>query len=168
MGRGKKAGKTGKKITPQRKGKRSPKKPTAAASKPPLPYRFLEHTADIMIEAEGKSYLDALQNVALGMFSVLGKSKAKEHFEIDEQATNREELVVYALSHILSECDARGMVPCKTEVLLFDGSAPRIRMRVWGEVKNARDSIKAVTFHELAVLQDEKTLVWKIRVLFDV
>ena len=41
-----------------------------AAKKPA--YRFLEHTADIMFEAYGGSYPEALQNAAKAMFSVFG------------------------------------------------------------------------------------------------
>lgn len=139
----------------------------AEAKKKAAPFRFLEHTADIMLEANGKTYVEALQNAALGMFSVLGKSGAKEHFEISERAQNREELVVYALSSILSECEAREIVPCKTELMAFDEKKNSIGLKVWGEKKRPRDAIKAVTFHELAVLK-EKDGNWKIRVLFDV
>jgi len=180
MGGGKRAAGGRASRTAKAAGKKSRVKKAAAGRKKtpaassgrqpaaPLPYRFLEHTADIMIEADGNSYLDALQNIARGMFSVLGQSRPKAYLEIDEMAGNREELVVYVLSRILAECDARRLVPCRTDVLLYDESAPRLRVKVWGEVKNARDSIKAVTFHELLVKRDEKTQKWKIRVLFDV
>ncbi len=144
------------------------KKAKTAKIKKPEPFRFLEHTADIMIEANGKDYPSALKNIALGMFSVLGKSRPKESFDVDEQAANHEELVVYLLSTILAECDARELVPCKSEVLQYDQSAPRVKMRVWGERKPARDHIKAVTFHELMAVEDDKTRMWTVRVLFDV
>ncbi len=129
-------------------------------------FRFLEHTADILMEADGKDYLDALQNAASGMFSVLGKAKPKEKFTIEEKAPNKEELVVHALSRILAECDAMEIVPCKTEVVSFDAVENLIKMAVFGEKKRARDHIKAVTFHELSVVEDEKGC--RIRVLFDV
>jgi SHS2 domain-containing protein len=129
-------------------------------------FRFLEHTADIMLEADGKDYLDALQNAALGMFSVLGPAKPEVKFTIEEKAHGKDELVVYVLSRILAECDAREIVPAKTRVLSFDGTSCSIRMEVSGEKKRARDHIKAVTFHELSLVEDGKGS--RIRVLFDV
>lgn len=131
-------------------------------------YRYLEHTGDIMVEAWGPDYLSALKQAAAGMFAVFGPARPKEYFEIDEQALGKEELVVYFLSRILAESDAREMVPCKIEIITYTpGAVPRIVAKIWGEQKRARDAIKAVTFHELRVEEDIKTGC-KIRVLFDV
>lgn len=129
-------------------------------------FRFLEHTADILMEADGKDYLDALENAADGMFSVLGKANPIESFSIEEKAGGREDLVVYVLSRILAECDAREIVPAKIKITEFDPEGASISITVFGEKKPFRDHIKAVTFHELSLVEDEKGC--RIRVLFDV
>jgi SHS2 domain-containing protein len=130
-------------------------------------YRFLEHTADIMLEAYGKDYLEALGSAANGMFSVLGSAKPIEKFTVHESARTLDELVVHVLSNILSECDSREMVPAKTKVLQFCSDPPKITLEVWGEKKRPRDAIKAVTFHELAAIK-ESDGSYTLRVLFDV
>lgn len=143
-------------------------KPVSSARPPLQGYRYLDHTGDIMIEAWGMDYVTALLQASKAMFAVFGPAKPVEYFELDEQALGKEELVVYFLSKILGESEAREMVPCRVEVISFTpGVSPRIRARIWGEQKRARDAIKAVTFHELSVKEDVKTGC-KIQVLLDV
>ncbi|MDE1798200.1 MAG: archease [Candidatus Micrarchaeota archaeon] len=141
----------------------------APKAKPAIPsFRYLEHTGDIMIEAFGPDFPTALSQAAYAMFKVMGPAKPVAHFEVDESALNRDELVVYFLSRVLSEVEARELVPAKIEILHFSsGPAWRVQARIWGESKRPRDAIKAVTFHELAVEDDLKT-GWRIQVLLDV
>lgn len=154
----------------RKKEKKSPAPPRRAgrhsSASPPQGYRYLEHTGDIMIEAWGADFAGALTQAARAMFDVLGPARPKTGFEIEEKAPDREALVVYLLSAILSECDAREIVPCHLEVVEYDENAHRIRARVEGERRRARDAIKAVTFHELRV--EEERTGWRIQVLLDV
>jgi SHS2 domain-containing protein len=129
-------------------------------------FRFLEHTADIMVQAWGPDYLAALGQAAMAMFSVLGEAKPEESFEVEERASKRDELVVSLLSRILAECDAREIVASRMDVLEYDEKAVRIRARVFGARSLARDAIKAVTFHRLEVKEGKNKCT--IQVVFDV
>jgi len=132
-----------------------------------MEYRFLEHTADIMFEAYGKSYPDALQNAAKAMFTLLGKAEEKEAVEMAVSAHNVGELTVHLLSDLLSHMDTHEMVFSRIVVKEFDVQRPSVSVVAYGEKKRPRSSIKAVTYHELMV-KEEAGNGWTIRILLDV
>jgi SHS2 domain-containing protein len=129
-------------------------------------YRFLEHTADVLFEAWGGTYPQMLEHAAEAMFSLLGSAEPKEKITIEERAENKEELAVRFLSTLLAEADANGMVLCKFKIEKFDEKKNAISAIAYGERKNAKDSIKAVTYHELMVKKEKGK--WLCRILLDV
>jgi SHS2 domain-containing protein len=129
-------------------------------------YRFLEHTADIMFEAYGKDYAEALEHAALALFSIFGKAGEAETVEFSLSAHNIEELTVAALGDLLAHMDTHEIVFSRMQVLSFDAKAVSLSIRAWGEKKRPRDHVKAVTYHELMV--KEGAGGWTIRVLLDV
>ncbi len=131
-----------------------------------MEYRFLEHTADIMFEAYGKSYESALENAAKAMFSVLGSAKEKESVSFSLAAHNVEELTVQALGDLLAYADTHEIVFSTMKVRKFDSNACSLEMEAWGEKKRPRDAVKAVTYHELMVAEDKSG--WTIKILLDV
>ena len=135
-----------------------------AAKKPA--YRFLEHTADIMFEAYGTSYPDALQNAAKAMFSVFGPAGNREKARFSLSAHNIQELTVQALADLLAYMDTNELVFSGIKVLEFDPKAISLKLEASGEKKRPRDSVKAVTYHELMVAQEAGG--WTIRILLDV
>ncbi|MEM4633718.1 MAG: archease [Candidatus Anstonellaceae archaeon] len=136
------------------------------ASRDMMEYRFLEHTADIMFEAYGKDYPEALENAAKALFSVMGNAKAEEVVDFHHSAHSLEELTVQLLADMLAYADAHEIVFSKFKVQEFDEQKNEVVLRAWGEKKRPRDSVKAVTYHELAVKKDKQS--WIIRVLLDV
>ena len=129
-------------------------------------YKFLEHTADIMFEAYGKSYSEALENAAKALFSVFGAAGRKERASFSLSAHNLEELTVQALADLLAYMDTHELVFSEMKVLKFDQTANSLELEAYGEKKRPRDSVKAVTYHELMVKEEEKG--WTIRILLDV
>lgn len=131
-----------------------------------MAFKILEHTADVGVIATGKTYGQALEEAALGMFSFMGKGKAheKEKLEISVERERKDELVVFLLSEILAQCEAESFAPAKMRVKEYDGT--RISVEVSGERKTPGNIIKAVTFHMLEVNEGKE--VWKIQVLFDI
>lgn len=127
-------------------------------------FRILEHTADVGIIAKGKTFEDALQEGARGMFSFMGRSKPRERMEISVERERKDELVVFLFSEILARCEADGFVPCRMNVLSYDGRT--VKVEILGEYKTLKNIIKAVTFHMLEAKQFEGG--WKIQVLFDI
>jgi len=131
-----------------------------------MEYRFLEHTADIMFEAYGKTYPEALENAAKAMFSIMGNASGRECAKFEVFAHNLEELAVQALADLLAYADTHEIVFSKFKVKNFDRRSCSLEIDAWGERKRPRDAVKAVTYHELMVKEDEKG--WVIRILLDV
>lgn len=129
-----------------------------------MPFRILEHTADVGIIAEGTSFENALEEAASGMFSLMGKARENDKITIAVERERRDELVVFLLSEILARCEAEGFVPAKMEVKRYDGKTAEAE--VSGEYKTLKNIIKAVTFHMLEVKEEKG--VWRIQVLFDI
>jgi SHS2 domain-containing protein len=129
-------------------------------------YRFLEHTADKMFEAYGKSYEEALENSARAMFSLLGKAAPKKKVEFSHSAYNLEELTVQILSDMLAYSDSNNIVFSKFKVEKFDREKNFVSLVAFGDKIKAKDHIKAVTYHDLLV--EEKNGKWRIRILLDV
>ncbi|MEW6329219.1 MAG: archease [Candidatus Micrarchaeota archaeon] len=134
-------------------------------------YKLLRHTADILFEASGKNFEDALQNAARAMFDIIASGiEPREKFEIEERAKDLETLVVFCLSKLLSESEAREMLLCKFEVGELKkegGGGYLVRGTAWGERgRKPKDVVKAVTFHELKVRVGKRKTT--IRVLLDV
>lgn len=127
-------------------------------------FKILEHTADVGIIAEGKTFESALEEAALGMFSLMGKAKPKEKILISAEQGKKDELVVFLFSEILARCEGEGFVPAKMKVLKYEGK--KADVEVLGEYKTLKNIIKAVTFHMLEA-KEEKT-GWRIQVLFDI
>ena len=127
-------------------------------------YRFLEHVSDLIIEGENTSFEKALEDVAQGMTTQMGGEKAEEEgtLEVEVKEENREDLVVAALTAIISECEAEVFTPKKITIEKIEGG---VRIKIGGERKPHENIIKAVTYHGLKIEENEK---WKITVLFDI
>jgi SHS2 domain-containing protein len=132
-----------------------------------MDYKFLEHTADIMFEAYGKDYPEALENAAKAMFSVFGTAKEEEMASFAVTAHNLEELTVQALADVLAYMDTHEIVFSRMKVKKFDLKGMHLDLELFGEKKRPRDAVKAVTYHELQV-KEEKKGEWVIRILLDV
>jgi len=129
-----------------------------------MSYRFLEHVSDLIIQGENTTFEKALQDVAQGMTTQMGGENAeeKETLEAEVREENREDLVVAALTAIISECEAEIFTPKKITVEKIEGG---VRIKISGEKKPHENVIKAVTYHGLKIEHDGK---WKITVLFDI
>jgi len=129
-------------------------------------YRFLEHTADILFEAYGQTYEEALENSAHAMFSVFGTAGESEHAAFSVSAHNIEELTVQALADLLAYMDTGELIFSRAKVLSYDAKRHALEIEAFGEKKRPRDSVKAVTYHELMVKKGKDG--WTIRILLDV
>ena len=128
-------------------------------------YKFIEHTSDVMIEAEGGTFEHTLEDLAAGMFHHMGCEDAveKDNFTVEVKAENNEELVVKFLSEILAECEINGFLPKR---IIVEKNNLEIKAEVHGEKKLSENIIKGVTYHQLKVEKTEKG--WLMRVLFDI
>jgi SHS2 domain-containing protein len=134
-------------------------------------YRFLEHTADMGIEAEGGSLEELFANAARGLrdmiFDTLPRSAATTAIEISLEGFDKEELLVSWLNEILYIIAVRHFVPLTFEVLAV--AEKRISARLSGvgykdEIGIQRE-VKAATYHGLKLEQVAKG--WRARLFVD-
>lgn len=127
-------------------------------------YKFLEHVSDLIIQGKNDSFEKALEDVAQGMTTQMGGETAeeKETLEVEVKDENKEDLVVAALTAIISECEAEVFTPRR---ISMDKIAGGVKIKISGERKPHENIIKAVTYHGLKI---EKNGEWRITVLFDI
>lgn len=134
-------------------------------------YEYIDHTADMGIRGFGKTFLEAIVNVAQGMFAAIHDMKyvdAVESKPVDITAATAEDLVVQFLSYLLYLHDAEKFITKEYQIEVKDPN--RIQGMLCGERFNPNkhyiyDEIKAVTYHQLQVEQNDKG--WMIQVICD-
>lgn len=142
------------------------------------PFQFKEHVVDVMYEAYGFTFEEALQNAAAAMFNVVSDTANvhdKTHFDVEERAETLEELVAYTLGDLLSELDAREMFVKEFKVTHFglNGGFYELKGRAFGMEavpELGGTVVKAVTHHEIKVERQERNGSdhWTITVLLDI
>jgi len=135
-------------------------------------YNTFEHTADIGIEAYGRTLEEAFGNAAKGMFSIITNGSRveaveKRHIELPVDS-DEEQLLVDFLSELLYINDVEEMVFGDFDVKIDD---KLLVADAYGEKYDRSKhgygtEIKAVTYHMLQIKRNKKGFY--IRVLFDI
>ncbi|VVB68523.1 Protein archease [Candidatus Norongarragalina meridionalis] len=136
--------------------------------------RYLEHKADVLFEASGASFREALEEAARALFETIAdakKVKATKKIVVKQSAKKLDELLVFTLSDLLTQGDVHELFFArfkvkkfgkKGDVFFVEGTAEGAPMTP----RLGRTSVKAVTLHESRVV--EKDGKWTARVLLDV
>lgn len=135
-------------------------------------YRTLEQTADVGMEVFGSSLQELYENAAWGFLDTLTdatKIQRREAKTIVVSAANREELLVRWLQELLSLFESEKKCFCRIKI--FKLTDTRLEAEADGETFDpqwhlVRHSIKAVTYHSLAI--EEEAGFFKAKVIFDV
>jgi SHS2 domain-containing protein len=135
-------------------------------------YETIEHTADTGIRAFGATEVEAFENAAAGMFSIIADPREveeRDRFTIYVEAEDRETLLVEWLNELLYLLDSKGLLLKRFQITEL--SDTRLSGTVWGEAidpsrHQLRLEIKAVTYHQLRVIQTADG--WMAEVIFDV
>jgi len=134
------------------------------------PYRFLEHTADVGVEAEGDTLAEAFAQAAEGLMNVItdtSRVEARESRALDLQGEDPGDLLVNFLTELLFLLDTENLVFSHFELDLdLDGLG--LTGTVRGEVLDhdrheIRTEVKAITRHDLVVDPSKN----RVRVLLD-
>jgi SHS2 domain-containing protein len=135
-------------------------------------FAILDHPADLGIEAYGQTLAEAFEQAALGLISVILDPATVEPFEVREislDAVDTEQLLVKWLAEILYLYDGQRFVPVKFSVGGITQS--HLHASLWGEKfceekHLTRLDVKAITYHQLLVRQDENES--RVRVFLDI
>jgi len=131
-------------------------------------YRYLEHTADELLEVQATSLAEALSDAVLGSFDLIGAGvNATTQFEIEVHSPTLKDLVVDLLQQVVAQCEIREISPISVQVLEVNEDAPFARIVIFGDQVPPANQIKAVTYHLLKV-EKNKEGDWVFNILFDV
>lgn len=130
-------------------------------------YRYLEHTADELLEVQAPTLSDALHDAVLGSFELIGKGENEEiDFEVEVHSPTLKDLVVDLLQQVVAQCEIREVSPVSVHLLEVNETEPMARAIIRGQNAVPPNEIKAVTYHLLKV--EKKKGGWHLNVLFDV
>jgi SHS2 domain-containing protein len=139
-----------------------------------MSYKFLEHTADIKIEAEAPSLegafsetASALKEVISGDIVVLSQIKK----EINVKGKDLQSLLYNFLEEFLFLLDSESFLLWKVEDVKIDEKNFTLKASLIGdnaENYHFTNDVKAVTYNDMRIDFDEKKKSWKIHVVLDV
>ncbi len=143
-----------------------------------MPFRLVDHTADVAIEATGASREEALVQAGLGLTAVLtglatpGEEPGAPGQPLAVEAPDLPALAVAFLAELLWLVDSEDLLWVGGDVTLTDGPQGPV-LEVWPQlVKLDADrhgrgvEVKAVTYHDVAF--EPRGDTWLIHVLLDI
>jgi len=138
------------------------------------PWKSLDHTADLALEATGETPERCLEELCAGLLVQVTdplEVVIREAVDLVAEGLDGAETLVSALGELLFWLNVRSWVFRRCEAV--EVSEHRIHLRAWGEPRDpARHpfevEVKAATYHELFSGPDPERGGWHMRVLFDV
>ena len=135
-------------------------------------YSFPEHTADLIVEAEGETPEEALEALAEGLFVAMGagpgRARPERAVTVSASGADRAETAVSLFSEVFWTVYGCGFAPSDARVISF--GEMNAEMEVRGEdfdpARHELTEVKAATYHEFACRRTLKG-AWRMRVLFD-
>ena len=133
-----------------------------------MSYSFHEHTADARMSVEGDGFDALLQQALSGMFEFLRPTGMKGRVErrVRVESADRAALLVDFLNEALSLAQANKEAYDSVQFLALHSDVLRAKLR-GRRISSFGEDIKAVTYHEAKVEQDEKG-VWHAHIVFDI
>jgi|SRR3989344_501732 len=142
-----------------------------------MKYKFLDHTADVMFEAYGKTLENLFVNTALATESIMVNMdtlEEKEDYTILLENEDIKELLYDFLSELIFVKDTEELLFKKFNVvILHKNKKYELIAHCIGEIINREkheliDDAKAVTKHMFEVKRREKDGAWKANVIVDI
>lgn len=130
-------------------------------------HREVEHTADWGLEVWAPDLVGLLEEAARGMFELMGVVVSEEdrcHRELEITADDGEQLLVSFLEELLFLTESEN-IAVDAFLLKLVGDSVLARLE-GGTIVSLEKEIKAVTFHNLEIVETERGL--ETRIIFDV
>jgi SHS2 domain-containing protein len=129
-------------------------------------------TADLLVEANGKTLGEAFAQIALGMFNMmtpLSGITEKEEFKLTAQGTDLESLLFNLMDEFLFINDVEFLVPKSAHITVdrenINAVAICMGERFSAATHEVGIQIKAVTYHMMEI--KKTTNGWYVRMVFD-
>jgi len=132
-------------------------------------WKYLEHTADAMFEAEGKTLEQAFSNSALAMFNILTditKVKQTKKFKIEVSANTLEKLLFDFLDELLFYLDTEHMIFSKIlDMKIKKDDVFVLSCEAIGDIASnyiTHGDIKAPTYNEMKITQSKNKVICRV------
>ena len=133
-------------------------------------FKFLEHTADIGLEAYGSNLAEAFANAAYGLFSIITDPAGISEVEsclVEVNEADAEGLLFEWLNRLVYIFDVELLLFKRFEMVEFNER--HLKARCYGEKydparHHLKMGIKSVTYHQLTVDSQKNS----VRVIFDI
>ena len=140
-------------------------------------YKFLEHTADIKVQAFGKTLEESFENSAFALKECIAEKidiKPKKGRIISVDGKDLSDLLYSFLEEFLFLLDAEDFMLSNIEDLEVAGDEKTgfsLSAKINGDkASNYKfsNSVKAITFNEMKINEDKKAKNWTIQFVLDV
>ena len=132
-------------------------------------FEFLEHTADVYVQAHGKTMEEAYENAALAMFETMTDSeKIDQTIEqtLEVEAEDQYALLYNWLEALLVKFETENMLYSKFQITNWQETPEifRFKTKVWGEKfydqkHPQKVAVKAVTYHRMVIIREKDRVV---------
>ena len=139
-------------------------------------FKHLEHTADVLIEASGRTLEEAFEQAGLGVYEVVTDTsnvQPKVRIDIDITGMDLENLLYRWIEELLVNTDSEGLVFSLFRVCrIAEGEEGyRIVSSVWGEHfdperHEERTIVKAMTYSQMSI--GKRDGCWVLRFVVDI
>lgn len=134
-----------------------------------MPYKLIDHTADIGIKVNAKTLEDLFIDSAKGMFEIIGHSNTgvDQKVEITLKSDVLEDLLHDWLSELLYIYETDNIAFSKFKFRSFNETF--LKVTAHGEAvepENAKTEIKAVTYHNLKIKKSKSG--YSVEIIFDI
>lgn len=139
-----------------------------------MAYRFIEHTADVKIHAEGSDLEEAFLETALAMKEVIAGDiiiLEQQEKKIEVKGKDIQSLLYNFLEEFLFRLDAENFLFSRIEKIEIDQKAFKLKAILRGDKADSyhfTNDVKAVTYNEMKIEFDEEKKIWEIEVVLDV
>jgi len=139
-------------------------------------FKFLEHTADVYVEAYGTSLEEAFENAALATINVmtdLEKVEPKIEDVLEVEAPDEYALLYSWLEELLVKFELTNKLYSRFKVSSIEKTPVgfKLRAKAWGELYDqerhpSKVGIKSVTYHRMEIVEKPKSVT--VRFILDV
>jgi archease family protein len=138
-------------------------------------FEFLDHTADVLIEARGRTLEEALEEAGLAVYEVMtdtSRVRPLTRREVEVEGLDLYNTVYRWIESLLVMTDSEGLVFSVFRVCEVSQDGTRLKGVVWGEPFDPnrhehRTIVKAMTYSQMDLGQDEKGC-WRLRFVVDI
>jgi len=135
--------------------------------RPPTGHREVEHTADWQLEVWAPDMAALLEEAARAMYELMGVEVSEEsrcHRQLEIAADDHEQLLVSFLEELLFVADSEKVAFDGFLLSLQDGNL--LARLEGGSILSRSKEIKAVTYHQLKIVETKRGL--ETSIIFDV